>query len=133
MFSLHWHSPAAYITSLKSSGSGSLTQGHLVQFFNSFTYLSKAVSIEEVLTSHIYQKVLSNKTGSHLFNLLFENSSPGPADRARLRLVSTPHAASWVSYEGLGLHLQSFRVLGGGQHRSLCPESVLDHLHVAWW
>ena len=63
--------------------------------------------MEEVLTSRIHQKVLSNIIDNHLFNILYEQSSA--TDRAHLLFVSSPHAASWVSVipsEGLGLHLQ---------------------------
>ena len=63
--------------------------------------------MEEVLTSRIHQKVLSNKIDKQLFNTLYEQSSA--TERARLLSVSSPHAASWVSVipsEGLGLHLQ---------------------------
>ena len=96
--------------------------------------------MEEVLTSRIHQKVLSNKIDNHLFNILYEQSSA--ADRARLLSVSSPHAASWVSVipsEGLGLHLQpsEFQVaikwwLGldtsCGSICPLCPGRVLDPL-----
>ena len=110
MRSLSRHSSAAYIASLSSSGAGPLSQEHLihaVELFNSLVPSSDAISFEEMLTSPINQKVLSNKIDSHLFNVLLEQSSP--ADRARLLSVSSPHAASWVSVipsEGLGLHLQ---------------------------
>ena len=110
MRSLSRHSPAAYmyIVSLSSSGAGPLSQEHLlhaVDLFNPLVLSSEAISIEEVLTSPIHQKVLSNKIDNHLFNLLhvLEQS------RARLLSVSSPHAASWVSVipsEGIGLHLQ---------------------------
>ena len=145
MRSLSRHSPAAYIASLSlsSSGAGPLSQEHLihaVELFNSLVPSSETISIESVLTSPIHQKVLSNKTDSHLFNVLLEQSSP--ADRARLLSVSSPHAASWVSVipsEGLGLHLQpsEFQVaikwwLGldtsGGSICPLCPGKVLDPL-----
>ena len=143
MRSLSRHSPAAYIASLSSSGAGPLSQEHLihaVELFNSLVPSSDAISFEEMLTSPINQKVLSNKIDSHLFNVLLEQSSP--ADRARLLSVSSPHAASWVSVipsEGLGLHLQpsEFQVaikwwLGldtsGGSICPLCPGKVLDPL-----
>ena len=143
MHSLSRHSPAAYIASLSSSGAGPLSQEHLihaVELFNSLVPSSEAISIENVLTSPIHQKVHSNKIDSHLFNVLLEQSSP--ADRACLLSVSSPHAASWVSVipaEGLGLHLQpsEFQVaikwwLGldtsGGSICPLCPGKVLDPL-----
>ena len=71
MRSLSQHSPAAYIASLSFSGSGPLSQEHLkyAADFNSLVPSSEAVSIEEVLTSPIHQKVLSNKIDNHL---LFE-------------------------------------------------------------
>ena len=111
-----------------------------VELFNSLVPSSEAISIENVFTSPIHQKVLSNKIDSHLFNVLLEQSSA--ADRARLLSVSSPHAASWVSVipsEGLGLHLQpsEFQVaikwwLGldtsGGSICPLCPGKVLDPL-----
>ena len=141
--SLSRHSPAAYIASLSSSGAVPLSQEHLihaVELFNSLVPSSEAVSMEEVLTSHIHQKVLSNKIDNHLFNILYEQSSA--ADRARLLSASSPHAASWVSVipsEGLGLHLQpsEFQVaikwwLGldtsCGSICPLCPGRVLDPL-----
>ena len=141
--SLSRHSPAAYIASLSSSGAVPLSQEHLihaVELFNSLVPSSEAVSMEEVLTSRIHQKVLSNKIDNHLFNILYEQSSA--ADRARLFSVSSPHAASWVSVipsEGLGLHLQpsEFQVaikwwLGldtsCGSICPLCPGRVLDLL-----
>ena len=141
--SLSRHSPAAYIASLSSSGAVPLSQEHLihaVELFNSLVPSSEAVSMEEVLTSRIHQKVLSNKIDNHLFNILYEQSSA--ADRARLLSVSSPHAASWVSVipsEGLGLHLQpsEFQVaikwwLGldtsCGSICPLCPGRVLDPL-----
>ena len=168
--SLSRHSPAAYIASLSSSGAVPLSQEHLihaVELFNSLVPSSEAVNMEEVLTSHIHQKVLSNKIDNHLFNILYEQTSA--ADRARLlfvssphaascllpsccilspplmlHLVSSPHAASWVSVipsEGLGLHLQpsEFQVaikwwLGldnsCGSICPLCPERVLDPLAI---
>ena len=143
MHSLSRHSPAAYIASLSSSGAGPLSQEHLihaVELFNSLVPLSEAVSIEEVLTSHFHQKVLSCKIDNHLFNTLYEKSSA--ANRARLLSASSPHAASWVSVipsEGLGLHLQplEFQVaikwwLGldtsCGSICPLCPGKVLDPL-----
>ena len=143
MRSLSWHSPAAYIASLSSSGAGPLSQEHLihaVELFNSLVPLSEAVSIEEVLISPFHQKVLSCKIDNHLFNTLYEQSSA--ANRARLLSVSSPHAASWVSVipsEGLGLHLQpsEFQVaikwwLGldtsCGSICPLCPGKVLDPL-----
>ena len=126
---------------ISSSGAVPLSQEHLihaVELFNSLVPSSKAVSMEEVLTSRIHQKVLSNKIDNYLFNILYEQSSA--ADRARLLSVSSPHAASWVSVipsEGLGLHLQpsEFRVaikwwLGldtsCGSICPLCPGRVLD-------
>ena len=126
-----------------SSGAGPLSQEHLihaVELFNSLVPSSEVISIENVLTSPIHQKVLSNKIDNHLFNVLLEQSSP--ADRARLLSVSFPHAASWVSVvpsEGLGLHLQpsEFQVaikwwLGldtsGDSICPLCPGKVLDPL-----
>ena len=105
MPSLSQHSPAACL-----SGAGPLSQEHLIHavaLFNSLVPSSEEVSMEEVLTSRISQKVLSNKNDNHLFNILYEQSSA--AERARLLSVSFPHAASWVSVipsEGLGLHLQ---------------------------
>ena len=54
MRSLSRHSPAAYITSLSSSGAVPLSQEHLihaVELFNSLVPSSEAVSMEEVLTS----------------------------------------------------------------------------------
>ena len=69
MRSLSWHSPAAYIASLSSSGAGPLSQEHLihaVELFNSLVPSSEAISIEKVLTSPIHQKVLSNKIDSHI-------------------------------------------------------------------
>ncbi|KAL5494323.1 hypothetical protein EMCRGX_G015630 [Ephydatia muelleri] len=141
--SLSWHSPAAYISSLSSSGAVPLSQEHLihaVELFNSLVPSSEAVSMEEVLTSRIHQKVLSHKIDNYLFNILYEQSSA--ADRARLLSVSSPHAASWVSVipsEGLGLHLlpSEFQVaikwwLGldtsCGSICPLCPGRLLDPL-----
>ena len=142
MPSLSRHSPAAYITSLSSSGAGALSQGHLihaVDLFNSLVPLSEVVSIE-VLISPFHQKVLSCKIDNHLFNILYEQSSA--ADRACFLSVTSPHAASWVLVipsEGLGLHLQpsEFQVaikwwLGldtsCGYICPLCPGRVLDPL-----
>ena len=52
--------------------------------------------MEEVSTSRIHQKVLSNKIDNHLFNMvLYEQSSA--ADRAHLLSVFSPHAAFLVS------------------------------------
>ncbi|KAL5475887.1 hypothetical protein EMCRGX_G025764 [Ephydatia muelleri] len=133
----------SYIASLSSSGAVPLSQEnliHAVELFNSLVPSSEAVSMEEVLTSRIHQKVLSNKIDNHLFNILYEQSSA--ADRAHLLSVSSPHAASWVSIiplEGLGLHLQpsEFQVaikwwLGldtsCGSICPLCPGRVLDPL-----
>ena len=141
--SLSRHSPAAYIASLSSSGAVPLSQEHLihaVELFNSLVPSSEAVSMEEVLTSRIHQKVLSHKIDNYLFNILYEQSSA--ADRARLLSVSSPHAASWVLVipsDGLGLHLQpsEFQVaikwwLGldtsCGSICPLCPGRLLDPL-----
>ena len=129
MRSLSQHSPAAYVASLSSSGAGPLSWEHLihaVDLFNSLVPSSEAISIENVLTSPIHQKVLSNKIDSHRFNLLLEQSSP--ADRARLLSVSSPHAASWVSVipsEGLGASSPAFRVPGGHQ-------GVAGPRHLRW-
>eukprot|EP00731_Ephydatia_muelleri_P010847 Em0005g1433a len=138
--SLSRHSSAAYIASLSSSGAVPLSQEHLihaVELFNSLVPSSDAVSMEEVLTSRIHQKVLSNKIDNHLFNILYGQSST--TDRARLLSVSSPHAAAWVSViplEGLGLHLKpsEFQVaitwwLGlDTSCCPLCPGRVLDLL-----
>ena len=115
--SLSRHSLAAYIASLSSSGDGPLSQAHLihaVELFNSLVPSSEAVSMEEVLTSHIHQKVLSNKIDNHLFNILYEQSSA--ADRALLS-VSSPHAASWVTVIGLCLRVPGgHQVVAGPRH-----------------
>eukprot|EP00731_Ephydatia_muelleri_P032588 Em0024g132a len=135
--SLSQHSQAAYIASLSSSGAVPLSQEHLihaVELFNSLVPSSEAVSMEEVLTSRIHQKVLSNKIDNHLFNILYEQFSA--ADRACLLSVSSPHAASLVS---VILHLQpsEFQVaikwwLGldtsCGSIFPLCPGRVSDPL-----
>ncbi|KAL5510751.1 hypothetical protein EMCRGX_G006352 [Ephydatia muelleri] len=107
---------------------------HAVELFNSLVPSSEAVSMEEVLTSRIHQKVLSNKIDNHLFNILYEQFSA--ADRACLLSVSSPHAASLVS---VILHLQpsEFQVaikwwLGldtsCGSIFPLCPGRVSDPL-----
>ena len=145
MRSLSWHSPAAYIASLSSSGAGPLSQEHLihaVELFNSLVPSSEAISIENVLTSPIHQKVLSNKIDSHLFNVLLEQ--PSPADNARLLSVSSPHAASWVSVvpsEGLARPSSpAFRVPGGHQvvagprHPVSWKSAGSSYTHLqAWW
>ena len=93
--SLSRHFPAAYIASLSSPGAVPLSQEHLihaVELFNSLVPSSEAVSMEEMLTSRIHQKLLSNKIDNHLFNIFHEQSSA--ADKACLLSVSSPHAAS---------------------------------------
>ena len=93
--SISYHSPAAYIASLSSSGFSTSSQQHLKQAVDAFNSLVQTSDAEVVLTSPFHQKMLSTKVDNHLFNLLLQNSSP--ADRARLLSVSTPHAASWIS------------------------------------
>ena len=130
MRSLSRHSPAVYIAPLSTFGAGPLSQEHLihaVELFNSLVLSSEVVSMEEVLTSRIHQKVLSNKIDNHLFNILYEQSSA--TDRARLLSVSFPHAASWVSVipsEGLGLHLQPSEFQLGGH------QVVAGPRHLMW-
>ena len=106
MCSLSRHSPAAYIASLSSSSAGPLSQEHLmhaVELFNSLVPSSKAVSMEEVLTSRIHQKVLSNKIDNHLFNIMYSMSN---------LLPQIEHAFSLSPPLMLHLGCQSFPLRG---------------------
>ena len=141
--SLSRHSPAAFISSLCSSGFGLQSSHHLsqaVEIFNSLVSPADAISVESLLISPVSQKSLSAKLDDHVFNALLNSSSV--ADKARFLSVSSPHAASWLSVvpsENLGLHMDPpvFQVaikwwLGldtsEGSRCALCPGSALDHL-----
>ena len=120
MRSLAQHSPAAYITSLCTSGFGPQSQHHLVsatQMFNSFLPPSEAINAEALLLTPVTQKSLSSKLDDYLFKVLLDMSSI--ADKARLLSVSSPRASLWLPVtpsEGLGLHLDpsQFQVLSSG-------------------
>ena len=92
------HSPAAFITSLCSSGYGSISDHHLshaVQTFNASVSPSYAIQTDDLVSSPVHQKQLLSKIDIHQFNSILIASSV--ADKARLLSVSSHHAASWLS------------------------------------
>ena len=66
-----------------------------IQLFNSSIPPFEAIGSEVILLSPVSQKSLSSKLDNYLFKVLLDMSSI--ADKARLLLVSYPHAASWLS------------------------------------
>ena len=119
---------------------------HLSQFeqciHNNYTPIPNAVLAKTMVVFTVC--VLLNKLlfsyVLYVFNLLLNSSSV--ADKARLLLVSSPLAASWLSVvpsESLGLHMDPpvFQVaikwwlgldVSEGSPCALCPGSTLDHL-----
>ena len=76
--SLSHHSPAAFISSLCSSGFGLQSSHHLsqaVEIFNSLVSPADAISVKSLLTSPVSQKSLSAKLDDHIFNALLNSSS----------------------------------------------------------
>ena len=72
LHSLTQHSPAAYISSLCSSGSGSQSQHHLasaIHLFNSSVPPSEDINSEVLLLTPVIQKNLSSKLDDCLFKL----------------------------------------------------------------
>lgn len=89
--SLSHHSSAVYIASVPPSEFGNLSRQHLFGAITHFT--SAAISTYSEHPFHTYpQKELSSKLDDHIFSLLLSPTSV--ADRTRLLLVSSPHAAS---------------------------------------
>ena len=138
-------SPDVFIASFASSGCFIPDNIHLLQ---AITIFNTQVLPHEPITARVFlacpplQRVLSKKLDNHAFQSLLSSSSQ--VNKARILLVSVPHAVSWISAipsTGLDLHLDSAECqvalrswLGldtsGG---SLCPDIALDPLghHVA--
>ena len=96
--SLSYHSSAAFIASVCSSGFGDRDNQYLVQAINRFNIQvlpSDAISVESVLSSPIKQRSLSQKLDNRLFQTLLLSSSV--ANKARILSESAPHSASWLS------------------------------------
>ena len=141
LWSLSFHSPAAYIASFLSSGlspsSGRYISSSL-HLYNSLVDPQDSITHESVGDSPLSQKVLSSKIEDQQFNNLFHNAFV--TDRARLLSISSPHASAWLSVTPsprLNLHLEpaEFQVarkwwLGipvvQGQSCTHCPSCVLD-------
>ena len=141
--SLSYHSCAAFISSLSSSGFGSASNRHLlsaISKFNSLVSPAEVITVESVLSSPLSQHALCKKLDDHLFQSILMTSSP--ANKARLLSASAPHASSWLSVVpsvGLGLHLDPAKyqiaVLWWlGMNSSIqsvcpfCPDITLDPL-----
>ena len=119
--SLSHHSTAAYISSLCNSECASPNHLYLASTIDSFNLSvmsSDIISIESCLLNKPSKHSLSDKLEAYYFSQLFDSMSC--AHRARLRSVSSPHAAAWLTVTpsvSLGLHLD------------------LNELHTAikWW
>eukprot|EP00731_Ephydatia_muelleri_P022055 Em0014g646a len=95
--SLSYHSCAAFISSLSSSGFGSASNRHLLSAISKFNALvspTEAITVESVLSSPLSQHALCKKLDDHLFQSILMTSSP--ANKARLLSASAPHASSWL-------------------------------------
>ena len=91
--SLSYHSCAAFISSLSSSGFGSASNRHLLSAISKFNALvspTEAITVESVLSSPLSQHALCKKLDDHLFQSILMTSSP--ANKARLLSASAPHA-----------------------------------------
>ena len=141
--SLAYHSVAAYLASLSSSGFDKSFNLHLsdsIALFNELVPAADSITEELLATSNLRQHTLSSKIEDQQFQQLFDLSSP--AHRARLLSVSSRHAASWLTVipsPGLNLHLEpnEFQVaikwwlgmdVSFGSCCPYCPNHRLDPL-----
>ena len=95
--SLSYHSCAAFISSLSSSGFGSASNRHLlsaISKFNAHVSPTEAITVETVLSSPLSQHALCKKLDDNLFQSILMTSSP--ASKARLLSASAPHASLWL-------------------------------------
>ena len=75
--SLSYHSCAAFISSLSSSGFGSASNRLLlsaISKFNALVSLTEAITVESVLSSPLSQHALCKKLDDHLFQSVLMNS-----------------------------------------------------------
>ena len=141
--SLAHHSPAAFISSLASSGLCSPDDIHMLQAvtrYNTQVSTQDSITVEATLASPPLQKALSKRLDIHTFQSLLSSSSP--VNKARILSISAPHAGSWISVvpsTGLDLHLDNAECqvalrwwLGldtsGGSSCPFCPGIALDPL-----
>ena len=109
--SLAHHSPAAFISSLASSGLCSPDDIHMLQAvtrYNTQVSSHDSITVEATLATPPLQKALSKRLDVHTFQSLLSSSSP--VNKARILSISTPHAGSWISVvpsTGLDLHLDN--------------------------
>ena len=89
--SLSYHSCAAFISSLSSSGFGSASNHHLLSAISKFNALvspTEAITVESVLSSPLSQHALCKKLDDHLFDVESYGSWGKEAQNTFARLAS---------------------------------------------